>query len=186
MTFKKSRLLGLLAAVSSYPFVLASIILSPWFNFYDFALSDLGNMTANVPIAYIFNAGIMLSGVFVTAFAVLLSSSNRAWKYLIWTVPLTIAGISLTLIGIFPVNAGMIHSLVSVAFFVLIILTMLIYGFSSWRLASPRLGVIALAMGLASTLIWSATWPWDGVAIQETITSAMSASWLIMVSRYNI
>ena len=186
MTFKKSRLLGLLAAVSSYPFVLASIILSPWFNFYDFALSDLGNMSANVPIAYIFNAGIMLSGLFVTAFAILLSSRNRAWKYLIWTVPLTFAGISLTLIGVFPINTGMIHSVVSVAFFVLIILTMLIYGFSSWRLAAPRIGVIALAFGLASTLIWSATWPWDGVAIQEIVTSVLTASWLIMVSRYNI
>ena len=74
MTFKKSRLLGLLAAVSSYPFVPASIILSPWFNFYDFALSDLGNMTVNAPIAYIFNAGIMLSGLFVAAFALLLLS----------------------------------------------------------------------------------------------------------------
>ncbi len=185
MAFKKSALLGVLAATSSYPFVLVSIILSPWFNLFDDALSDLGNVSANAPIAYVFNAGTMLSGLFVAAFAILISSGHRGWKFLIWTLPLISTGISLALVGIFPINTGIIHGLVSVAFFVMMIITMLIYSFSSWLLGSPRIGAVALALGISSVLIWSATWPWDGVAIQEALTTALASLWLIMISRQN-
>ncbi len=185
MTFKKRTLLGILAATSSYPFVLASIILSPWFDLFDNALSDLGNLSFNAPIAYIFNAGIMLSGLFLAAFAILVSSGHHDWKYLIWTVPLTFTGLSLALVGIFPIDTGIIHGLVSVAFFVMMIITMLVYSFSSWLLGSPRIGAVALTLGILSALIWSATWPWEGVAIQEALTTAMASFWLIMISRHN-
>ena len=184
MTFKKSTFIGIIAATISYPFLLPSVILSPWFNVFDNALSDLGNLNLNAPTAYIFNAGIMLSGLFVAAFAILVSSGHHDWKYLIWTVPLSFAGLSLIMVGIFPINSGIIHGLVSVGFFVTMIITMLVYSFSSWLLGSPRIGVIALTFGIASVLIWSSPWPWDGVAVQETLTTAMASSWLIMVSRH--
>ena len=158
---------------------------SPWFNLFDNAISDLGNLNLNAPVAYIFNAGIMLSGLFVAAFAIVISSGHHHWKYMIWTVPLTITGISLALVGIFPIDTGMTHGLVSVAFFVMMIITMLVYGFSSWVLGSPRIGVIAFAFGVSSALIWSATWPWDGVAIQEALTTSMASSWLVIISRHN-
>jgi hypothetical membrane protein len=181
---KLYRLVGPIGAVVAYPFIIVSILLSPWFNFYDNALSDLGNMTLNGPVALVYNSGLVLSGALVASFAFLVSVKNRSWKYLCWSILLTVAGADLALIGIFPEDAGKIHGLVSEIFFVSIILVMLIYSYCSWPLGSPIAGAIALAFSIASAITWVVSWPWRGVAIQETITSLMAAIWLIILSLF--
>jgi len=103
---KLYRLVGPIGAVVAYPFIIVSILLSPWFNFYDNALSDLGNMTLNGPVALVYNSGLVLSGALVASFAFLVSVKNRSWKYLCWSILLTVAGADLALIGIFPEDAG--------------------------------------------------------------------------------
>jgi len=179
------RVLGILGATTAYPFIAISITISPWFNFYDNALSDLGNMTLHGSTGWIYNIGLILSGSLVASFAILISLRNRSWKYLIWTVLLAAAGIDLAMIGFFPENAGGIHMLVSAAFFILIDLTMLVYSYASWQLGSPTIGAVALVFGIASAIVWFGRWPWRGVAIQEALTSALTAIWLIMACLRN-
>lgn len=180
------KILGLLSAFMAYPFIAVSIALSPWFNIYDNALSDLGNVARNGTIALIYNSGLILTGSFATLLAIVVSVQHPSWKYHSWTMPLMATGLSLSLIGFFPEDAGRMHGLVSMLFFGLIAITMLIYSYSSWPLGSPRAGAVALTFGIACPIVWLIEWPWHGVAIQETLTSAMMTVWLIMVSLRNV
>jgi hypothetical membrane protein len=179
---KVHRILGILSALAAYPFIAISIMLSPWFNPYKNALSDLGNITQNGWVAFIYNFGLVLSGFLAAFFALLISMRHRSWKYLCWSILLLVAGFDLALIGFFPEDAGRIHGLVSEIFFVSVILVMLAYGFCSKSLGSPLTGAIAFLLGISSMVVWITKWPWRGVAIQETVSSLAASAWLIMVS----
>jgi len=176
------RLLGFLSALAAYPFIAASIMLSPWFNPYNNALSDLGNIARNGWVAHLYNLGLVSSGFLAAFFGALTSMRFRSWKYLCWSILLTIAGFDLALIGFFPEDAGRIHGLVSEIFFVTIILVMLAYGFCSRHLGSSETGAAAFLLGSAAIIVWMVEWPWRGVAIQETVASLAASAWLIMVS----
>ena len=179
---RRLKALGVFAALTAYPFILVSIALSPWFNFYNNALSDLGNLVTNGRVGYVYDSGLILSGGLIVAFAVLYSRESRDRRTLIWTVPLTIAAADLALVGMFSESTGHIHGVVSEVFFLMMVVTMLSYSYVSWPLGSPRIGAVALAFGIASAIIWFLTWPWSGVAIQESITSGMTAVWLLLVT----
>jgi len=179
---KLIKALGILGGVVPWSSILTSIALSPWFNIYDNALSDLGNIGRNSPVAYIFNAGLIVSGVLIMFFAFLLSIGRHSWEFLMWTVPLFLGAADLALIGIFSEDAGRIHGIVSVIFFALIAVTSIIYSYASWPLGSPRIGAVALSFGIASAFVWFVPWPWRGVAIQEAATSLMATAWLVLVS----
>lgn len=179
-------IIGMIGATVSYLFIAVAIALSPWFNIYNNALSDLGNLDLHGSTGWIFNTGLILGGLFTTLFSILLSIRHRTWKYLTWTIPLTAASIDLSLVGFFSENVGSIHGIVSVILFTVMSMTMLIYSYVSWPLGSPRLGAAALVFGVTSVMIWVAKWPWQGVAIQETVTSIMTSLWIIMVSLRNV
>jgi hypothetical membrane protein len=172
---------GVVSALVAYPFIFAAIALSPWFNIYDNALSDLGNTVSNGPVGYVYNAGIILSGAMVFIFAVLVSRSRNR-RTLVWTSPLAVASADLAMVGVFSENTGHIHGEVSEVFFLMIVVTMLAYSYVSWPLGSPRIGAVALVFGILSAIIWFVGWPWSGVAIQESVTSGMTAIWLILVA----
>jgi hypothetical membrane protein len=178
----KRWIIGLAAAIAAYPFILVSIVLSPWFNIYNNALSDLGNTVTNGSVGYIYNAGLILSGALVFIFAALTLKVAPKKKFAVWTITLMISAFDLALVGIFSENTGSIHGVVSEVFFAMIVVTMLTFSYVSWPLGSPRIGALALAFGILSALIWTINWPWTGVAIQETITSGMTAIWLIFVA----
>ena len=173
---------GILGVIVPWSSVLTSVALSPWFNIYDNALSDLGNIGRNSPVAYVFNAGLIVSGASIALFAFLLSVKRRSWEFLVWTIPLFFGAANLALIGVFSEDAGIIHGVVSVIFFALIAITAFIYSYASWPLGSPRIGAVALFFGIASAFVWFIPWPWHGVAIQETATALMATVWLILVS----
>jgi hypothetical membrane protein len=174
--------LGLVAALAAYPFILASVALSPWFNVYNNALSDLGNTVSNGSVGYVYDAGLVLAGVLIFAYAVLFSRKSSDHRVLVWSVPLMLAAGDLAMVGVFSENTGHIHGVVSEVFFLMIVVTMLAYSYVSWPLGSPRIGAIALVFGVLSAIIWFVTWPWSGVAIQESVTSGMTAVWLILIA----
>jgi len=183
---KPQNIIGVLSAIVAYPFIAASVILSPWFDFSNNALSDLGNSALHASTAWIFNSGLILSGGLVACFAVLISVRHRSLKYLSWSIPAAAAGIDLALVGFFPENTGSTHFVVSVILFSLMAVTMLIYSYCSWPLGSPKIGAISLAFGIAIPVIWFVGWPWHGVAIQEVLSCLMTSAWLLMVSNRNV
>lgn len=176
------KALGIAAALAAYPFIIAAISLSPWFNFYDNALSDLGNTVTNGSVGYVYNAGLILAGALVFAFSVVRSKEGGDPKDLVWSVPLMAASFDLTMVGVFSENTGSIHGLVSETFFLMIVVAMLAYSYVSWPLGSPGIGALALIFGIFSAVIWFVNWPWTGVAIQEAVTSGMTAVWVLLVA----
>ena len=173
---------GVVAALAAYPFILASIALSPWFNLYDDALSDLGNTVSNGWVGYVYDAGLVVAGAMVFSFAALVSRGARDRKVLVWTVPLAVAALDLVMVGVFSESFGAIHGTDSTVFYLMIVVAMLAYSYVSWPLGSPRIGAVALVFGILSAVIWFVSWPWRGVAIQEAVTSGMTAVLLILIS----
>jgi hypothetical membrane protein len=92
--------LAIAAVVVAYVLIATAVLMSPWFNWYNNALSDLGNSAAQRNIVsgadWVFNTGLIMAGALTTVFGVQLSrESEFSWKYLIWTIPLTIASVDL-------------------------------------------------------------------------------------------
>lgn len=179
------RFLGVASALLPYLFILISIAESPWFNIYNNALSDLGNYR-NAPIAYVYNSGLVVGGVLIILFSCLVCYYNRKRSFYTWAALLGAAGVFLALIGVFPENAGPIHGELSLGFFALIAISLLVYSYLSWPVGSPGTGALALILGIASVIVWMAHWPWTGVAIQESVTSAFAAIWLLSVSLHTL
>ena len=173
---------GVVAALAAYPFILVSVALSPWFNIYNNALSDLGNTVSNGSVGYVYDAGLVVAGTMIFLFALFLSRKPSDRKVLVWTIPLMLSSVDLVMVGLFSENTGHIHGVVSEVFFLMIVVTMLGYSYVSWPVGSPRIGAVALVFGILSAVIWFIAWPWAGVAIQESITSGMTAVWLILVA----
>ena len=183
---KALQIIGILAATVAYVFISVSISLAPWFDFRNNALSDLGGSAYHGSLTWIFNTGLMLSGALVVVFSVGAIVVHRSWKYSVWLIPLALVGINLALVGFFSEDFGEIHRTLSITLFMATPITLFIYSYVSWPLGSPKLGALALAFGVASALIWFVRWPWQGVAIQETITMIMASIWLILVALKNV
>jgi hypothetical protein len=64
----------------------------------------------------------------------------------------------------------------------MIVVAMLAYSYVSWPLGSPSTGAVALTFGILSSLVWFFKWPWSGIAIQEAVTSGMTAIWLLLIA----
>jgi len=176
-------MLGMLAGTVPWAFIAVSVLLSPWFNVYNNALSDLGNTSLNSSVAYIFDSGLIVTGLLAATFGLILSFRKKDRRFLIWSVPLTIASLDLSMIGAFNESMGRIHDVVSIVFFVAIVITMLLFGYASRSLSAPGLGVLSLVLGILSAVVWFAPWPWNGVALQETFTSALMAFMLISIAQ---
>jgi len=179
------------AVVIAYCSITIAILVSPWFSWFGNALSDLGNTSSVRNIssgaAWIFDSGLILSGMLSTLFSILLSKDERfSWKYLIWTIPLAVASIDLAMIGVFNESFGEIHVIVSVIFFFFTALALLTYSYVSFPIGTPKTGAIALILGILCAVMWVARWPWQGVAIQETVTSLASSVFVATIAMNRI
>lgn len=173
---------GLAAAWTAYPFIAAAVAVSPWFNIYDNALSDLGNYARQGPAAAIFNIGLIAAGVLAALTATLILRAQRHRLVVPWSALLFAAGADLVLVGVLSEDFGIAHWVVSVILFVLFGLTLLVYGVCSLLARSLWAGVYALAAGLLSVAVWTIDWPWSGVAIQELVASFLVSIGLTIIA----
>jgi hypothetical membrane protein len=184
---RKYPYLAIAAVIIAYTSITVAILLSPWFSWFNNSLSDLGYTSNPLNIssgaARIFDSGLIVAGILITLFAILLlREEHYSWKYVIWIVPFLISSIDLSMIGVFNESFGNIHLVVSIIFFFFTALTLLTYSYVSFPLGTPRTGAIALILGVVCAATWVARWPWQGVAIQETITSLASSILVLIVS----
>jgi hypothetical membrane protein len=184
---KRYPLLGILAVVIAYSSIIVAILASPWFSWLNDALSDLGNTSVQRNIASssaaVFDGGLIISGLLTVVFVLLLLRDFKfSWKYLIWGAPLAISATDLSMIGIFNESFDGVHLVVSIIFFFFTALSLFLYSYVSFPLGTPKMGALALILGVFCCIMWVARWPWQGVAIQEASTSAASAAFVIMIS----
>jgi hypothetical membrane protein len=188
---KRYPFFAVAGVVIAYCSIAIAILVSPWFSWFGNALSDLGNTSSARNIssgaAWIFDSGLILSGMLSTLFSIFLAKDARfSWKYLIWTIPLAVASIDLAMIGVFNESFGEVHLIVSVIFFFFTALALLTYSYVSFPIGTPKTGAIALILGILCAVMWVARWPWQGVAIQETVTSLASSVFVTIIAMNRI
>lgn len=172
-------ILGLLSLIIAYSSIALSISVSPWFNWVENALSDLG---ARPPSSPIFNLGLMLSSILALLFSIGLRRLYRGTSGAVGIALYALSTISLFMIGFFPENAGIIHYYVSVAFFVFVALTLIAFGIYN-LISRPRsitMGIVLLVLSVLAIVVW--LFPWKGVAIPELISSLTISTFVIISS----
>ncbi|PTD94461.1 hypothetical protein C9439_02790 [archaeon SCG-AAA382B04] len=95
-----SGLGGILSPLAIFLFTIVSIFLNPWFNFSEFAFSHLGG--SEVSYNYIFNLGLIISGLLGTIFSFGLFNSGKKVYSKIGSISFGIGMISFSLLGVFP------------------------------------------------------------------------------------
>jgi hypothetical membrane protein len=164
-------LFGLLGPLTAFFFIVLSILLSPWFSWWNNALSDLGH-SVNSDVAPLFNFGLLLSGFFTILYSIL-SFRNHA-KYTSYF--LVLAGLSLQLVATFDEVYGSLHFLVSVLFFAALC-------FASISYVIEKRSVIAFAaliIGLVSWILYGMEIYSAGIAVPEIISSMATSIWVML------
>jgi len=167
------KLLGAcgIATLLVFPMILIAIQLSPWFSWFDNALSDLG---VSGVAATIFNSSLIAGGVLASVFSLGVKAVIPGRLSYVGAMLFMLASLSLIGIGVFPETAGRIHFYFSVAFFVFLALSMLVNGVSLF-FTSRKLGLFTLLLGAVSAVVW--LFPHRGVAIPEFIAALSGSTW---------
>lgn len=175
---KIAGLCGVIGPVIALSSISLSILYAPWFSWIKNALSDLGVYGIS---AVIFNSGLIICGVLTAIFGIgvqeilpkrILSSIGR--------ITLTLDCIDLCAIGIFPETAGRIHFYVSVVFFVLLSISLILIGADALREQSRRKeGIYMILSGILTAVVW--LFPWEGVAIPETVAALTISLWSMVL-----
>ncbi|TES83485.1 MAG: DUF998 domain-containing protein [Hadesarchaea archaeon] len=167
-------LCGVIVPVVAFSCIFIAISLSPWFSWTANALSDLGVGEA----AWVFNSGLMASGILMMIFAagLLVAFGGRALRR-VGAVFLFFDAVALFGIGVFSEAAGDIHSYFSVAFFVLLPLSLFLLGAGAVMAGSKKFGSFTIVDGILAALPWA--FGWDGVAIPEAISALVASIWIV-------
>ncbi|MFW9934554.1 MAG: DUF998 domain-containing protein [Candidatus Thorarchaeota archaeon] len=188
-------LCGILGPLIALFGIISAIAISPWFNWFTSALSDLGHPTmiggsngvpGLNPAASIFNTSLILAGLFTIVLTLWLIRHQLFEASVIGIVAgilLTIAQCFLIAIGVFHEGLGFTHFVVSLGFFVTLLLAGMIYGVRLMQEKHLRLiGITAFILALVSALIWIAYYlsflPFAGVAIPEIISAITAIIWV--------
>ena len=167
--YLRISLLSMAFAVA-YSSIAVSIMLSPWFSWSRNALSDLGHCVKS-DVAAIFNFGLVTSGLMLALYSAiyLRKETKLTWIVFFFT------GFMLQLIGVYDEAYGKIHLIVSVLFFILFDLSLLVYSLEK----KIKIGILLFLLYL---LIWVAYYIGvlkGGIAIPEFVTSLLAALFLI-------
>lgn len=177
-----SGVCGMLTPIIAFVCILLAIASYPRFSWTENALSDLGVVDGIT--ATLFNSGLLISGVLALIFAFGLPILLRR-KALgaMGALAFVLTAIALMAIGVFPENVKPTHYYVSVAFFAMSIISMIIVGAIFLSASEVKMGLFALLMAAFSATAWIiyfTTHFVEGVAIPEVI-SALSVSVLSMI-----
>ena len=178
-----SGIYGVLAPVLAFTFILMAVWSHPQFSWTANALSDLGVVSGVT--AGIFNSGLVVCGVLCLTFAIglyLLLIENTMGR--VGVIVFALACLSLVAIGTFPESVSPTHYLVSVAFFVLLPISLLVItaGFAANRHAKMALFtlVVAVVAALPWVLYFTVHYV-SGVAIPETISGLAGGVWTVVL-----
>jgi hypothetical membrane protein len=173
---------GILAPIIAFTLIFLAIASYPQFSWANNALSDLG-VEPGVTLA-LFNNGLIISGAIALIFAIGLFFYQNNYLGRVGAIVLALACIALILIGIFPEDIKPTHFLVSVAFFVLLPISLMITTIALWLKRKTRMALFTLIISLAAALPWILYFTFNyaqGVAIPEAISGFASSIWIIVL-----
>ena len=181
---KFSGLIGIAGPFIVFAFILSAIASWEHFNWFNNALSDLGVQGDSTAI--IFNSGLVVGGFLFALFGTGLFQyvGNRLIGK-IGTLSFVAACINLMGIGIFNENYDPTHYILSVTFFTLFPIAMLILVGAFWIEGKRKLSIFTLALALASATVWGLQLTIQyvsNVAIPEFVSGLFGAAWVMAVS----
>jgi hypothetical membrane protein len=184
MRLRISGICGFLAPVFAFAFIFSAVASYPQFSWVDNALSDLG-VVAGVT-AVLFNSGLIVSGVlfFVLATGLFVFLKERTIGK-IGAFISVFASLALFAIGVFPENVRPVHYFVSVAFFVLLPISMLVIVGAFWLMRQVRMTVFTLLVAVVAAVPWVLYFSIhyvSGVAVPEVVSAFAGSVWAVAMS----
>ena len=185
--------IGFFAPLIALSTIAIAILLSPGFDWFDNALSDLGHYTRTdlgpykLIGAIVFNGGLIITGILMLLFTIWFLRWTKDTPTKIGIIPLVISLIFLICIGIFSENFGELHYWVSVGFFLTFPFSIWFIGIGWLRFSNLRwFSVISLILPFISLYMWGdymlGTPIWSNVAIPEIVTALSAIVWLWMIN----
>ena len=174
---------GIAAPIVAFTCILTAIASYPEFSWTNNALSDLGIISGIT--GPVFNFGLYCSGLFVLKFAAFgLFKYFRSWVGKIGALSFAATSLALMGIGFFPENVVPYHYLFSVAFFVLLPISLFIItaAFAFKRQTKMALFTLLTAIAAATPWILQFTIHYvSGVAIPEIASALAGSAWTIVL-----
>jgi hypothetical membrane protein len=172
--------------------IIAAIILSPGFDWFVNALSDLGHYTRTdlgpykLIGAIVFNSGLIITGLLMLYYAIWFLRGTTDIITKIGIIPLIVSVLFLISIGIFSENFGELHYWVSVGFFLTFPFSMWLIGIGWFRFPSLRwFCIVSLIVPFISVFMWAdylnGTSIWQQ-AIPEIVTAFSAIFWLWIIN----
>jgi hypothetical membrane protein len=173
---------GIIAPVLAFSCILVAVASYPEFSWVDNALSDLGVISGVT--GSVFNFGLTVSGVFILCFAVfgLFKYFGDSWIGKCGALAFAATALALIGIGIANENIRPFHYLFSVAFFVLLPISLFIItaAFAVKRQTKMVLFTLVIAVAAATPWILYFTVHYvSGVAIPEFASALAGSVWTV-------
>jgi hypothetical membrane protein len=187
MTYSKfikfAGLVGIVAPILGLSVVFASTLLWEDFSWSSNALSDLGVSQ----VASLFNYSLILVGILNFVFAIgFVKAYAKSVLFYLGSILLTLGGGSLSLVGVFTEDYGALHGYVSLGYFVLFPIAMILVGFAFVKMnmrikgyLSVLAGITALVVILSALILRWHTLLGLGFAVPEIAEAFVIAAWII-------
>ncbi len=172
------HVLGIAGVIVAIAGLALSIGLAQDFSLQENALSDLGGPDVDAP--WIFNATVIIGGVFASIFFLTLIRrlSNRYQQ--IGVGLFLIASLSLVGVGLFPIDHDL-HLGMAFGFFLGITLGLIVVGYGDREVGLERRSKIAWNLALLHIIAWSfAYMALDGVALPELVGVVAYGIWILI------
>ena len=122
-----------------------------------------------------FNSGLVTGGILSTVFAIGMLKSFMDPARRLGAAVFFLGAVSLMCIGVFSESAGMIHFYVSVAFFALTPISLLLMGAGYALAGSKKFGALTVVIGVLVALPWA--FGWSAVAVPEMLSAIAATAW---------
>ncbi|MFX1299408.1 MAG: DUF998 domain-containing protein [Promethearchaeota archaeon] len=186
---------GIIGPLIAFSGIALAILVSPWFNWFTNALSDLGHpwmlggssgTPGYNPAALIFNSALTITGLVtlvLTIWLIRYEHFERSTLGVIAAVLLTVSQFFLIGIGNFHEGYGELHFIVSLGFFVHLIIAGMLFGIRLILEKETRIfGISAFILAFISMLVWVLYYldltVFTGVAIPEIVSAIAAMIWV--------
>jgi hypothetical membrane protein len=175
---------GIVTPVLAFTCILTAIASYPAFSWTRNALSDLGVVSGVT--GPLFNFGLYVSGFLIFGFAVfgLFTYLGKQWVGKIGAAFFAATGAALVGIGFFPENMVPYHYLFSVAFFVLLPISLLVITGAFALRRQAKMALFTLLTAVVAALPWILYFYIQyvpNVAIPEAISSLAGSVWAVVL-----
>lgn len=171
---------GITSQLVALAAVLLAVSRSPRFSWTENDISVLG---VEGSVTALFNSGLIFAGVLSLIFAIGLGRSLLSSRLgQLGMGSLILGSMAMSAIGIFPRTINLPHDWASIAFFVFIIMALLLVGAAAIIASQMRWGLLSLTAGFLILVFMLVPWPWSGGAISQLLFCLPWSLWTIVFS----